>query len=150
MVDDALELPAGDVRPADVAGATGLDDGGAHQQVASMVIKIQHDLLELFLLHLAMGNTDAGKMKKETRDAIVKAGNAILAGKYHDQFLVDPYQGGAGTSTNMAANEIMANAALLEIARAAPRSMEELSSLGELRRWQLDVVGPGLLEVLGA
>ena len=52
-----------------------------------------------------------------TGDAIVKAGNAILAGKYHDQFLVDPYQGGAGTSTNMAANEIMANAALLEIGR---------------------------------
>ena len=62
----------------------------------------------------AMGNTDAGKMEKKTRDAIIKAGEAILAGKYHDQFLVDPYQGGAGTSTNMAANEIMANAALLE------------------------------------
>jgi ribonuclease D len=45
---------------------------------------------------------------------------------------------------------LVPNAALLEIARAAPRSMEELSSLGELRRWQLDVVGPGLLEVLGA
>ncbi len=41
----------------------------------------------------------------------------FLPGKYHDQFLVDPYQGGAGTSTNMAANEIMANAALLEIGR---------------------------------
>ena len=65
----------------------------------------------------AMGNTDVGKMKKETRDAIIKAGKAILAGKYHDQFLVDPYQGGAGTSTNMAANEIMANAALLETGR---------------------------------
>jgi aspartate ammonia-lyase len=62
----------------------------------------------------AMGNTDAGKMEKQTRDAIIKAGQAILTGKYHDQFQVDPYQGGAGTSTNMAANEIMANAALLE------------------------------------
>ncbi len=62
----------------------------------------------------AMGNTDAGKMKKPTRDAIIKAGKAILAGKYHDQFQVDPYQGGAGTSTNMAANEIMANVALIE------------------------------------
>jgi len=65
----------------------------------------------------AMANTDVGKMKKETRDAIIKAGNAILAGKYHDQFPVDPYQGGAGTSTNMAANEVMANAALLETGR---------------------------------
>jgi aspartate ammonia-lyase len=65
----------------------------------------------------AMGNTDAGKMDKKTRDAIIKGGQAILAGKYHDQFQVDPYQGGAGTSTNMAANEVMANAALLETGR---------------------------------
>ncbi len=62
----------------------------------------------------AMANTDVGKMKKETRDAILQAGQAILEGKYHDQFRVDPYQGGAGTSTNMNANEVMANAALLE------------------------------------
>jgi aspartate ammonia-lyase len=62
----------------------------------------------------ASANTDAGKMKSETRDAILKAGEAILEGKYHDQFLVDPYQGGAGTSTNMNANEVMANVALLE------------------------------------
>jgi aspartate ammonia-lyase len=60
----------------------------------------------------AMGNTDVGKMKKTTRDAIIKAGEAILEGRYHDQFLVDPYQGGAGTSTNMNANEVMANVAL--------------------------------------
>ena len=60
----------------------------------------------------AMANTDVGKMKPETRDAIIKAGQAILEGRYHDQFLVDPYQGGAGTSTNMNANEVMANVAL--------------------------------------
>ena len=60
----------------------------------------------------AMANAEVGKMKPATRDAIVKAGEAILAGKHHDQFLVDPYQGGAGTSTNMNANEVMANVAL--------------------------------------
>jgi aspartate ammonia-lyase len=60
----------------------------------------------------AMANTDVGKMEATTRDAIVMAGEAILAGKYHDQFLVDPYQGGAGTSTNMNTNEVMANVAL--------------------------------------
>jgi aspartate ammonia-lyase len=37
---------------------------------------------------------------------------AVLAGKYHDQFLVDWYQGGAGTSTNMDANEVLANVGL--------------------------------------
>jgi aspartate ammonia-lyase len=62
----------------------------------------------------AKANTDVGKMKSETRDAILRAGEALLEGKYHDQFLVDPYQGGAGTSTNMNANEVMANVALLE------------------------------------
>ena len=60
----------------------------------------------------AMANTDVGKMDKSVRDAIIKAGDAIIAGSYHDQFPVDPYQGGAGTSTNMNANEVMANVAL--------------------------------------
>src|SRR3974390_3623338 len=48
-------------------------------------------------------------MKKDRLDAIEKACAAVLAGKYHDQFLVDWYQGGAGTSTNMNANEVLAN-----------------------------------------
>ena len=39
-------------------------------------------------------------------------GEAIIAGRYHDQFPIDPYQGGAGTSTNMNTNEVMANVAL--------------------------------------
>ena len=61
----------------------------------------------------AKANTDVGKMDKSVRDAIIKAGEAIVAGNYHDQFPVDPYQGGAGTSTNMNANEVMANVALV-------------------------------------
>ena len=60
----------------------------------------------------AKGNTDVGKMDKKVRDAIIKAADAIIAGKYHEQFPIDPYQGGAGTSTNMNANEVMANVAL--------------------------------------
>ena len=51
-------------------------------------------------------------MKKERLDAIEKACNAVIAGKYHDQFQVDWYQGGAGTSTNMNANEVLANIGL--------------------------------------
>jgi aspartate ammonia-lyase len=60
----------------------------------------------------ARANTDVGAMKKERLDAIEKAGQALLDGKYHDQFQVDWYQGGAGTSTNMNANEVMANIGL--------------------------------------
>ncbi len=63
-------------------------------------------------LAAAQANYDAGAMKKERLDAIEKACNAVIAGKYHDQFQVDWYQGGAGTSTNMNANEVLANVGL--------------------------------------
>jgi aspartate ammonia-lyase len=63
-------------------------------------------------LAAARANTDVGAMKKETLAAIEKAADAVRKGKYHDQFLVDWYQGGAGTSTNMNANEVLANVAL--------------------------------------
>jgi len=63
-------------------------------------------------LAAAKANTDVGAMKPEKLAAIEKACNAVLAGKYHDQFQVDWYQGGAGTSTNMNANEVLANIAL--------------------------------------
>jgi aspartate ammonia-lyase len=63
-------------------------------------------------LAAARANTDVGAMKPETLAAIEKASQAVLNGQYHDQFLVDWYQGGAGTSTNMNANEVLANIAL--------------------------------------
>ena len=63
-------------------------------------------------LAAARANTDVGAMKPETLAAIEKAAAAIRNGEYHDQFLVDWYQGGAGTSTNMNANEVLANVAL--------------------------------------
>lgn len=63
-------------------------------------------------LAAARANTDVGAMKPETLQAIEKACKAVLDGKYHDQFQVDWYQGGAGTSTNMNANEVLANVAL--------------------------------------
>lgn len=63
-------------------------------------------------LAAAQANYDVGAMKKDRLDAIEKACNAVLAGKYHDQFRVDWYQGGAGTSTNMNANEVLANIGL--------------------------------------
>ena len=66
----------------------------------------------LVKLAAARANYDVGVMKKERLDAIEKACNAVLNGKYHDQFQVDWYQGGAGTSTNMNANEVLANIGL--------------------------------------
>ncbi len=63
-------------------------------------------------LAAARANTEVGAMKPDRLAAIEKATQAVLAGKYHDQFMVDWYQGGAGTSTNMNANEVLANVGL--------------------------------------
>jgi len=63
-------------------------------------------------LAAAQANTDVRAMKPERLAAIQKAYDEVMAGKYHDQFLVDWYQGGAGTSTNMNANEVLANVGL--------------------------------------
>ena len=63
-------------------------------------------------LAAARANTEAGAMKPERLAMIEKACQAVRDGKYHDQFVVDWYQGGAGTSTNMNANEVLANIGL--------------------------------------
>jgi aspartate ammonia-lyase len=63
-------------------------------------------------LAAARANTAAGAMKPERLAMIEKACKAVMDGKYHDQFMVDWYQGGAGTSTNMNANEVLANIGL--------------------------------------
>ena len=63
-------------------------------------------------LAAARANTDVGAMKPEKLTHIEIACRALLEGKYRDQFKVDWYQGGAGTSTNMNANEVLANIAL--------------------------------------
>ncbi len=60
----------------------------------------------------AEANFELGMMEKNIRDAIVSACREIQNGKYQNQFVVDMIQGGAGTSTNMNANEVIANRAL--------------------------------------
>ncbi|MBQ9193782.1 MAG: aspartate ammonia-lyase [Bacteroidales bacterium] len=60
----------------------------------------------------AAANTELGVLPKEIGDAIVAACKEIVDGKFHDQFPVDMMQGGAGTSVNMNANEVIANRAL--------------------------------------
>ena len=60
----------------------------------------------------AIANGATGKISKEVSEAIVKACDDVIAGKYDNQFIVDVIQGGAGTSTNINANEVIANIAL--------------------------------------
>ena len=59
----------------------------------------------------ALTHKETGRLDAKRADAIVAAADEILAGKHRDQFVVDPYQAGAGTSHNMNANEVLANRA---------------------------------------
>ncbi len=60
----------------------------------------------------AIMNNKIGALNKNISEAIVLACDEILSGKLHDQFITDPIQGGAGTSFNMNANEVIANRAI--------------------------------------
>jgi aspartate ammonia-lyase len=60
----------------------------------------------------ARANLELGLLPRPIADAIVRACAEIVQGKYHEHFVVDMIQGGAGTSTNMNANEVIANRAL--------------------------------------
>ena len=60
----------------------------------------------------AIANKNSGALKEEIADAIIKACDLILEGKFVENFIVDAIQGGAGTSFNMNANEVIANVAI--------------------------------------
>jgi len=66
----------------------------------------------------ALANADLGLLDRGIADLIVRAAQEIRAGRHHEHFLVDMIQGGAGTSTNMNANEVIANRALELMGRA--------------------------------
>jgi aspartate ammonia-lyase len=59
----------------------------------------------------ARANAALGRLDPKVADAIAAAADEILAGRLRDQFIVDVYQAGAGTSHNMNANEVLANRA---------------------------------------
>ena len=60
----------------------------------------------------ALANHELGVLDEEEMKAICAACDELLAGKLHEHFTVDMFQGGAGTSTNMNANEVIANRGL--------------------------------------
>jgi aspartate ammonia-lyase len=60
----------------------------------------------------SIANMEVGWLDKRIGTAIVKACDEVLAGKFHEQFVVDVFQAGAGTSFNMNVNEVLANRAL--------------------------------------
>jgi len=68
--------------------------------------------LAMVKLAAALANRDLGQLPATVAEAIVQACREIVDGRFHQQFVVDMIQGGAGTSTNMNANEVIANRAL--------------------------------------
>ena len=68
-------------------------------------------------LSAATANGDLGLLPADKVEAITVACTDLLNGRLHDQFVVDMIQGGAGTSTNMNANEVIANRALEHLGR---------------------------------
>src|SRR5829696_4525980 len=73
-------------------------------QVSGVTTKFYPDYVRAYAmvkLAAARANTDVGRMTKEKLAMIEKACQAVIDGKYHEQFVTDLYQGGAGTSANM-------------------------------------------------
>jgi aspartate ammonia-lyase len=87
----------------------------------------------------ALANAELGVPSERKRDAIAQACDEITAGRLHDQFVVDMIQGGAGTSTNMNVNEVIANRALEILGRTravrvpAPPRRRQLLAIDQRR-----------------
>jgi len=72
-------------------------------------------------LAAAQANVALGRLSPTTGNAIAAAAREVMGGRWHDQFVVDVYQAGAGTSHNMNANEVLANRALELLGEARGR-----------------------------
>src|SRR4030088_2204076 len=88
--------------------------------ISGTPISIYPDLIAALAsikLAAAKSNCELGLLDETRANAIVAAAEEIRAGKLHEEFVVDVIQGGAGTSTNMNANEVIANRALEHLGR---------------------------------
>ncbi len=70
------------------------------------------DSLVLVKKAAAMAHMEIGRLDRRIGESIVQAADEVLRGALRDQFIIDIYQAGAGTSTNMNVNEVLANRAL--------------------------------------
>src|SRR3989440_11307166 len=68
--------------------------------------------LGLIKVAAAVANRELGKLKPELAEPIIRAAREVAAGKFDDQFPIDVYQTGSGTSSNMNANEVISNRAI--------------------------------------
>ena len=101
--------------PADAYYGAQAARGMANFQISGQYNNDYPDFMKawgMIKLACARANTEAGKMSADMLKLIEPACQELIDGNYLDQFKIDLYQGGAGTSTNMNANEVLANIAL--------------------------------------
>src|SRR5215813_6870519 len=83
--------------------------------ISGVELRLYPNLIKAFAmvkLAAARANHECGQFGKDVLAGMEKACQEIIEGKLHDEFRLDVFQGGAGTSTNMNANEVIANRAL--------------------------------------
>jgi len=83
--------------------------------ISGVELRLYPDLIKAFAmvkLAAARANFECGQFSREILEGMEGACQELIDGKLHDQFRLDVFQGGAGTSTNMNANEVIANRAL--------------------------------------
>ncbi|MBP1634480.1 MAG: aspA [Acidobacteria bacterium] len=83
--------------------------------ISGVELRLYPDLIKAFAMvkmAAARANFECGQFGREVLTGIEGACQELIEGKLHDQFRLDVFQGGAGTSTNMNANEVIANRAL--------------------------------------
>ncbi|QRF75469.1 Fumarate hydratase class II [Thermoplasmatales archaeon] len=100
-IDDKLYYGVNTVRAIDNFRITGLTADSDHINSMAIIKKAA-----------AAANNMGGKLPADKADAIKKACDRIIGGEFHNQFVIDLFQAGAGTSYNMNANEVIANVAL--------------------------------------
>jgi len=101
--------------PADAYYGVQTARGLENFHISGVQLRLYPDLIKAFAMvkmAAARANTDCGVFGKEILAGIEGACRELIDGKLHDQFQLDVFQGGAGTSTNMNANEVIANRAL--------------------------------------
>jgi len=81
----------------------------------SQVIEFTEDLIKAMAIvkkAAATANMEVELLNPRLGEVICRASDEIIQGQWHDQFIIDPIQGGAGTSINMNTNEVIANRAI--------------------------------------
>lgn len=83
----------------------------------------------------ALANAEIGHLEVEKADAIAWACDEVLSGKYDDQFLVDVFQAGSGTSSNMNVNEVVANLSCIRLG-GKPGDRERVHPVDDVNKGQ--------------